>query len=380
LTSSELRTQNSEIALSPEFKLLSSKIKTSFQKNILRWFRTHKRDLPWRRTRDPYRILVSEIMLQQTQVDTVIPYYRRFLKTFPNFKMLAKAPVGRVLKLWEGLGYYSRARNLHTLARTVCRKHNGQLPSDPAALQELPGIGPYTAGAILSIAFNQDYAVLDGNVQRVLARQMGWTHDLRTTEAQNSSWALAQSLVPHGNAGNYNQAVMELGALICAPQNPRCGACPVRSRCRARNQNKVNQIPFKPKTKVLPHYQIGAGVIWKGDKLLISQRPFNGLLGGLWEFPGGKQKSSESIERCVEREIKEELGVRVAVGPSLAEIDHAYSHFKITLHAHHCRYLSGTPKAIGCRAWRWVSRSQLNNFAFPAANQPIIRQLLSNIN
>jgi A/G-specific adenine glycosylase len=352
-------------------------MKPTFQSSLLHWYQTHKRDLPWRRTNDPYRILVSEIMLQQTQVETVIPYYLRFLKTFPSFRALAKAPLGRVLKLWEGLGYYSRARNLHALAKTVCREHNGRLPNEPAALRELPGVGPYTAGAILSIAFKQDYAVLDGNVQRVLARQAGWTHDLRTTEAKKSLWTLAQSFLPHGKAGDYNQALMELGALVCTPQTPRCGACPVSSQCQARKQNKVNQIPFKPKAKVLPHYQIGAGVIWKGEKLLISQRPYNGLLGGLWEFPGGKREASESMPDCVRREIQEELGVRVKVGPRMAKIDHAYSHFKITLHAHYCRYISGIPQPTGCRAWRWVRPAELGKYAFPAANQPIIHTILT---
>ena len=351
-------------------------MKPSFSQLLLRWYHTHKRDLPWRRSQDPYRILISEVMLQQTQVDTVIPYYHRFLKKFPTFKALANAPLDKVLKQWEGLGYYSRARNLHALAKQVVKNHRGHLPSDPEALRALPGIGPYTAGAILSIAFSKNHAVLDGNVERVLARNYGWTHDLRTTAERKKLWATAESLVPAGKAGDYNQAVMELGALICTPRSPDCHACPVSASCTARRQGLIEKIPFKRKSKTLPHYQIGAGVIWKGDKLLISQRPLKGLLGGLWEFPGGKQKPSESLSRCVQREIKEELDLRVSVGRSLATIDHTYSHFKITLHALQCRYISGVPKTIGCRAWRWVTPSQLKNFAFPAANQPIIHQLL----
>jgi A/G-specific adenine glycosylase len=183
--------------------------------------------------------------------------------------------------------------------------------------------------------------------------------------------------VPAGQAGDYNQALMDLGATICLPRNPNCAVCPARDGCRAYKLGQTGSIPLKRKSKRLPHYQIGAGVIWKGDKLLISQRPLDGLLGGLWEFPGGKRQPAESIADCVRREIKEELDIRVAVGAKLAEVDHAYSHFKITLHAHECRYLSGDPKPIGCRAWRWVRPDQLTRFAFPAANQPILRRLLA---
>jgi A/G-specific adenine glycosylase len=351
-------------------------LKSSFQKTLLKWYDANKRPLPWRQTRDPYRILVSEIMLQQTQVDTVIPYYHRFLKTFPTFKALAKAPLGKVLKHWEGLGYYSRARNLHALAKAVCKKHGGKLPSDPEALRALPGIGPYTAGALLSIAFNKDYAVLDGNVERVLARRLGLTHDLRSTVARKALWALAESMVPQGRAGDYNQAVMDLGATICTPKNAKCDICPTHESCVAKDKQLVDAIPFKKKSKAIPHYQIGVGVVRKGNQLLISQRPLNGLLGGLWEFPGGKQEPKESMKDCVRREIAEELGIKVSVGSKLAEIDHAYSHFKITLHAHECFYVSGEPQAIGCRAWKWVKPAQLKNFAFPAANQPIIQHLL----
>jgi A/G-specific adenine glycosylase len=347
----------------------------TFQKQLLRWYHREKRDLPWRRTRDPYHILVSEFMLQQTQVTTVIPYYHRFLKSFPAFAALANAPLGKVLKLWEGLGYYSRARNLHALSKIVHRQYGGRLPNDPEQLRALPGIGPYTAGAILSIAFHKDYAVLDGNVQRVLARHFGWRQDLKNSQMQKKLWALAESLIPPGEAGDYNQAMMDLGATICTPASPRCDICPAKADCRALKNRLVDKIPLKHKTKVIPYYPIGAGVVWKGKKLLISQRPLKGLLGGLWEFPGGKKRSSESLQKCVQREIQEELGIHVQVGSKIAAVDHAYSHFKITLHVYHCRYVSGTPQTIGCRAWRWVHPHQLKNYAFPAANQPIITRL-----
>lgn len=348
----------------------------AFQSSLLRWYKTHRRDLPWRRTRDPYRILLSEVMLQQTQVQTVIPYYRRWLKVFPTFGALAKAPLNKVLKQWEGLGYYSRARNLHSLAKTVIKQYKGKLPSTFAELKALPGIGRYTAGAVLSIAFNKDYPVVDGNVQRVLARYFGITQNVARPETQKQLWKLATSLVPAGRAGDYNQALMELGALICTPRNPNCPKCPVRSRCEALLHGQQTKIPIKTKKTSTPHFHIGAGVIWHHGKILISQRPLKGLLGGLWEFPGGKQEAGETLRETVRREIQEELGIQVEVGKKLVKVDHAYSHFKITLHAHDCAYLSGNVQNLGVMAWRWVKPHELTRFAFPAANQPIIRKLL----
>jgi len=348
----------------------------AFQTLLLRWYDTHQRDLPWRQSKDPYRILVSEIMLQQTQVQTVIPYYQRWLKPFPSFAALAKAPLNPVLKQWEGLGYYSRARNLHKLAQTVMAQYRGQLPATFDELKALPGIGRYTAGAVLSIAFGQDYSVVDGNVMRVLARYFGIREDITLAATQKHVWGLAERLVPHGKAGDYNQALMELGATICTSRSPLCPKCPVRQSCKALQKGLQNDLPVKKKKQPVPHFHIGAGVIWHQGKILISQRPLKGLLGGLWEFPGGKQERGESLRETVRREIEEELGIRVNVGRKLAEVDHAYSHFKITLHAHDCAYESGKVQSLGVMNWRWVKPQELRKFAFPAANQPVIRKLL----
>ncbi len=315
-------------------------------------------------------------MLQQTQVKTVIPYYGRWLKAFPTFRALAKAPLNLVLKEWEGLGYYSRARNLHALAKTVVQRYRGKLPSTPEELRALPGIGRYTAGAILSIAFDKNYPVLDGNVMRVLARHFAIRKDIRQPATQRELWELAERLLPQGNAGDYNQALMELGATVCTPKNPWCATCPFQSTCLARRQNIQDTLPIKKKASPTPHYDIGAAVIHHHGKILISQRPLDGLLGGLWEFPGGKKEPGESLKQTVRREIREELGIEIEVGKKLAQVDHAYSHFKITLHAHDCVYLSGKVQALGVRAWRWVKPSELKRFAFPAANHPIIQKLL----
>lgn len=315
-------------------------------------------------------------MLQQTQVQTVIPYYQRWLKTFPSLRAFAAAPLNKVLKQWEGLGYYSRARNLHTLAKAVVKNYGGKLPSTFDELKALPGIGRYTAGAVLSIAFDKHYPVVDGNVMRVLARFFLIREDITLPATQKHFWALAESLVPRGQAGDYNQAVMELGAMICTPRSPDCPNCPVLKNCKAFQKGLQNELPVKKKKEATPHFHIGAGVIWHKGKILISQRPLKGLLGGLWEFPGGKQEKGESIKETVRREIKEELGIQVDVGRELAEVDHAYSHFKITLHAHDCRYRSGQVQALGVMNWRWVKPQELKKFAFPAANQPIIEKLI----
>ncbi len=347
-----------------------------FASSLLSWYRAHRRDLPWRRTRDPYRILLSEIMLQQTQVQTVIPYYQRWVKIFPTFHVLAKAPLNQVLKQWEGLGYYSRARNFHALAKTVVAQHRGRLPSTFDELKALPGIGRYTAGAVLSIAFGKDFPVVDGNVMRVLARHFAIRKDISEAATQQDLWSLAERMLPKGAAGDYNQTVMELGAIICTPHSPLCPQCPVRKTCKAFAKDLQNELPIKKKKPATPHYHIGAGVIWHRGKILISQRPLDGLLGGLWEFPGGKQELGESIQKTVRREILEELGIRVKVGAKIAEVDHAYSHFKITLHAHDCAYQSGQVQSLGVMDWRWVRPKELQRFAFPAANQPIIAKLL----
>ncbi len=315
-------------------------------------------------------------MLQQTQVQTVIPYYNQWVKEFPSFAALARAPLNKVLKAWEGLGYYSRARNLHALAKTVAKQHRGKIPSTFEEIKALPGIGRYTAGAVLSIAFEKDYPVVDGNVMRVLARHFTIRKDITIPTTQRDLWELAERLLPRGRAGDYNQAVMELGATICTPKNPSCPKCPIKNTCLGRRLNIQHELPIKKKKDPTPHYDIGAGVVRHDGKILISQRPLNGLLGGLWEFPGGKKEPGESLKETVQREIEEELGIKVVVGKKLAEIDHTYSHFRITLHAHECVYQSGEVQALGVRDWRWVRPQELKRFAFPAANQPIIRKLL----
>lgn len=345
------------------------------RRRLLAHYDRHARDLPWRRTRDPYRIWVSEVMLQQTRVETVRERWTAFLERFPDLPRLARAREASVLKAWEGLGYYRRARHLHQAARTVLREHGGSLPADEDALRRLPGFGPYTAAAVASIAFGRRASVVDGNVKRVLARWLGEERDVTKAAARRRIEDVADALVPATRPGDWNQAMMELGATICVPRRPRCDACPLARDCAARRDGDPERLPVRPRRAKTPHHDIAAGLVWQDDRLLIARRPVDGLLGGLWEFPGGKRRMGESLRDACRREIEEETGVAVEVGERFLEIDHAYSHFRITLHLFHCRVLAGRPRPLGCESPRFVRVGALRRYAFPRANRRAIEVL-----
>ena len=355
-------------------KLKKTQIR-AFQRELLAWYKNEFRLMPWRRTKNPYRIWVSEIMLQQTQVKKVIPYFESFVQKFPTIETLAHSELADVLKAWEGLGYYARARNLHKAAREIVSNHNKKLPTDFDELKKLPGIGSYTAAAISSIVAGNPIPVLDGNVTRVLSRLVCLDKNPKSGEGHQALQRLAGELLYYDAPGTYNQALMELGAILCTPVKPKCPSCPVRKMCQAWQTGRQLQYPIKTPKKQRPHFTIGAGIIWKEDEILIARRHENGLLGGLWEFPGGKQQDSETIEQTVQREIKEEVDVTVRVDSLLTVVKHQYSHFKITLHAYHCTYVTGSPKALGCAAWQWVKKEDLKNHAFPRANGKILELL-----
>ena len=345
---------------------------------LLRWAARNLRDLPWRaEPRDPYRVWVSEIMLQQTQASTVIPYFTRFTERFPTMRALAQAPLDDVLKLWEGLGYYARARNLHRAAQKVMAEFNGKLPDTVEELGKLPGIGAYTAGAIASLAFGRDAPVVDGNVKRVLCRVYAIRGDTRRPKLQKQLWTLAKTNLPKGKAGRWNEAMMELGATICAPRSPRCDECPLGQVCRARALGIQEKLPERAAKKRIPHYDVTAAVIrtLRGPRILIAQRPLGGMLGGLWEFPGGKRERGESLQECLRREIKEELGIEIEVGQPVTRVEHAYTHFRITLHAFECRLVHGKPRALQVADWRWVTWDELDDFAFAVTDRKIIQAL-----
>ncbi len=339
---------------------------------LLDWYERHRRDLPWRRTRDPYAIWVAEIMLQQTRVETAIDYFERFLACFPTLVDLARAPLDDVLKAWEGLGYYARARNLHRAARQVVQQNRGSLPRTPEALRSLPGIGRYTAAAVASIAFGYDAIALDGNLCRVLCRLFAIDDDPGRPNTRRILEALAESMLPSGHAGHFNQALMDLGATVCSSP-PRCPLCPIREWCEARREGIQNDLPIRATRTQRPHRDVTAGVIWDGDgHFLITQRPLDGMLGGLWEFPGGKRRPGEALPTCLQREIHEELAIEIRVDDLLCKVEHAFTHFYMTLYAFECQWVGGNPQRLGCTDLQWVTLEHLERYAFPVADQKII--------
>lgn len=347
----------------------------SARRSLIRWYGRHARDLPWRRTRDPYAVWVAEVMLQQTQVATVRDYYERFLSRFPDVASLAAAPLDDVLKVWEGLGYYARARRLHEAAGLVMAEHGGHLPRTADELRRLPGVGRYTAGAIASIAFGCDEPVLDGNVTRVLCRVFRIRGNPSASAVEKRLWRLAQKMVAAGRAGLVNQALMDLGATVCVPRGPRCPACPLRRLCLAREHGEQEGLPLKIRRRPIPHYDVPVAVIRRGGRVLIDQRKPEGFLGGLWEFPGGKPDAGESLQECLRREVREELGIEVKVLCLLTTARHAYTHFRVTLHAFECRHERGRPQAIECARWKWATLAELDDYAFPKGSHKIIAAL-----
>ena len=355
------------------------------------WHDQQQRSLPWRSApagqRDPYAVWVSEIMAQQTRVETVVDYFNRWMKRFPTIEALAAADQQEVLKAWEGLGYYARARNLHRAAQIVVSEYGGVLPSERNTLRQLPGIGDYTVGAILSLAHNHPEPILDGNVKRVLSRLADIDQPIDQPATLRTLWHMARAMVEAaqpGKAGSVNEAFMELGALICVPANPRCLLCPVNTHCQAAAHGTQGQRPVTSPKRQTPHYDVTAGVIWQGEigasRVLIAQRPQEGMLGGLWEFPGGKLEPEDAdLAACLRREISEELGIEIEVGAQVATVSHAYTHFRITLHAFHAQHTSGEPQALGCAAWRWVTLDELDAYPFPVTDQKIIQALRAQI-
>ena len=344
------------------------------QAALLAWFAAHARDLPWRTARTPYRIWVAEVMLQQTQVATVTDYYPRFLERFPTIEALAAATQGEVLKLWEGLGYYRRARALHRAAQIVIAEHGGELPVDVDALEALPGIGPYTAGAIASLAFDLPVPAVDGNVRRVMARVLA----LAEPSPAHLRDAVAE-WIPQDAPGAFNEGLIELGATICTPQSPQCSLCPWRELCQGHASGDPTAFPAPKPRKSIPHYDVAAAVTLRGEEhtqqVLVAQRRPEDMLGGLWEFPGGKRHAGETLPEALRRELQEEMAVEVRVGEELIVVRHAYTHFRITLTAFLCELVAGTPRRIECADARWATLAEVRALPMAVTDRKIAERL-----
>ena len=328
----------------------------TLQSRLLNWYNKNKRTLPWRDHPDAYAIWVSEIMLQQTRVETVISYFEKWMQLFPTVQTLADASERDVLNAWEGLGYYSRARNLHKAAKMMVSEYSGRLPRDMDELIKLPGIGRYTVGAVASIAFDMDEPALDGNLKRVYARLFDLEEPVDSPKGEKLLWDIARKNLPKGRAGDFNQALMDLGATICIPKNPRCLICPLMAICRARENGTQELRPVKKPKKAVPHYVHAAGVVLKKGKVLLAQRPSDGLLGGMWEFPNGRVDGDPAGELA--EALRTGYSLKVRKKEALGVVQHAYTHFKVTVHAFQCD-LSSMPKA---QSLKWVPLKDLDDY------------------
>ena len=355
--------------------LSDARARAAFRRVLLHWFRRHARELPWRETKDPYRIWLSETMLQQTRVETVVPYYARFVRKFPTVQALAAAADDDVLEMWAGLGYYRRARNLLKAAQLVAQERDGQLPTDATALRRLPGVGRYTAGAVASIAFGKRAPVLDGNVKRVLARLFQIESAIDAPRTIARLWALAEELVPRTRPGDFNQAVMELGALVCLPKNPACSRCPVRRWCSAESSGRQHDLPLRRPKRRVPQIEAVAAAVCKNGRILMVKRPADELLGGLWELPGGPLDDAETHTAALKRHLSHELGIRIDVRDSLGTVTHAFSHRTLRLHIYRCRHLRGRLVPRRHEAARWVSRSGFERLALASLDRKVLRRL-----
>jgi A/G-specific adenine glycosylase len=344
---------------------------------LLNWFELNQRKLPWRVHYKPYEVWISEIMLQQTQVKTMVPYYHRWMGRFAHIRAVAQAPEEDLLKHWEGLGYYSRARNIHRAAKVLLMDYGAEFPRDCQLLRRLPGIGRYTAGAIMSIAFNADCPVVDGNIARVFSRIFDVASPIRDKQTEEALWNIAEGVLAKGKARSFNQALMDLGALICTPKNPSCSRCPMKVHCQALQTGVVNQRPLARMAKDTVPIHTSVGILGHKGKIFIQKRPPSGLMPHLWEFPGGKIQQEETPEDALVREFREELELNICALRKVALIRHNYTTFRVTLHAFSCQLEDALQQPVLHSAvdGRWVTPKELDLYAFPAANRKLIQRI-----
>jgi A/G-specific adenine glycosylase len=353
--------------------------KATYRK-LSRWFAKNARPFPWRGETDPYRVWISEIILVQTTAAVGVPRYQRFIKRFPTLKSLMSASVDDVMKEWEGLGYYHRARNLHRAAQVICNEHKGRFPAKYEDIRKLPGVGDYCAAAIHNFCYGGRWVPLDANVARVGARLFGIHGDIKASKTRRAVHNKLSQLMTIGTGAMWTEGLIGLGATVCTPRSPKCGECPLSDSCRAMQSGHQLSLGVAEKRAVRKVVDVACGIIRRADgRILIAQRLETGLLPNLWEFPGGKRDGNESLAETCRREIQEELAVDVEVGKGRMMIEHAYSHYAVRLHVFECRYVSGLPRPIGCQRFRWIKVHELERLAFPAANKRIITALASGL-
>ena len=349
----------------------------AFRRQLLDWFHRNKRDLPWRRAADPYHILAAEVMLQQTQSASVLPYYERFLKRFPTLQSLAEAPLEEAYRLWQGLGYYARARRLQEAAKMTLDRFDGQIPNTVEELMSLPGVGRYTAGAVASAAYQVPAPVVDGNVMRVLSRVFRVEGNPKAGPSHQRLWDIAESLVPknvspNANPRDFNSALMELGSLVCAPKNPRCGQCPVADLCEAQKRGETDRFPEnppRPKTIRLTH---AAALVARDGLFALTRRPEGGRWAGLWELPRVERNEEETLEDAAERAALQVCGARCKTLRPFGSLRHSVTRYRIDLHGFRAEWLSGELQPLECREAVWTAPEQLDRFPLSSPQRRLL--------
>lgn len=352
----------------------------AIQTRLLDWFDRQQRDLPWRGSYTPYEVWISEIMGQQTQMERVAAYFRNWVARFPDINAVAEAPMQSLIKAWEGLGYYSRVRNIHRTAQVLVTEYDSSIPKDYNQLLELPGIGPYTAAAIMSIAFNEPYPLLDANVERVFSRVEDIDRPLRQAETKKMLRQMAELLLSHKQPRAFNQALMELGALVCTPKKIDCPSCPLRGHCKALQAGTVSERPVpKKRTKVID-IEMACGIIRHNGTVYIQQRLEEDIWGGLWEFPGGRLKEDESPESAVVREIQEETAFEVQSIQPFKTVTHYYTKYRVTLHGFFCRLAKSGNKPVlqAASQYKWIAVPGLAAYPYPSGHRQLVQALMKN--
>ncbi|MBI2824614.1 MAG: A/G-specific adenine glycosylase [Planctomycetia bacterium] len=375
MSSTTRRTRPPDGSASGDAAYKDARWRAALRRRLLAWYRRAARNLPWRRTRDPYLIWVSEIMLQQTVVAAAVPYFERFAARFPTIRALADADEEEVLRLWEGLGYYRRARQLHKAARVVRDEHGGQFPRDIAAVRRLPGVGRYTAGAVLSIAFDAPHPILEANTMRLLARLTAYRGDPRSAAGQQFLWSVAELLLPRHGAGTFNQALMELGSQLCTPRNPQCEACPVATLCAARRLGLADVISAAPRRPAIAEVREAAVIVWRGGRVLLARREAGERWAGLWDFPRFPiaEGLNGSLAAELARQVARETGIRIRNLRPFVTLRHSVTRFRITLECHEATYASSGRAAVTGRTLRWVPPAELAGYPLNTTGRKLSR-------